>query len=183
MPLRIWISSFDGPWGLVWICSSEKGVCGVSLRGPREELERDLKRRKECEVREDQAPNRKVMDEIRQYLAGERRAFDIELDLWGTEFQVRVWDLLRSIPYAQTRSYGELAHALGLPKAARAVGGAAGSNPVPLLVPCHRLIRRDGGLGGFGCGLDIKRFLLSLEARVSLSSGGSEKVWEKGRRG
>ncbi len=123
------------------------------------------------------------MDQIQEYLAGERRAFDIELDLWGTEFQAKVWDLLRSIPYAQTRSYGELAQALGLPKAARAVGGAAGSNPVPLLVPCHRLIKGDGSLGGFGCGLDIKRFLLALEAQVSLSSSASEKAWEKGRRG
>lgn len=183
MPVRVWISGFNGPWGPIWIGSTEKGVCGISLRGPGDELKRDLIRRKECDFKSEQAANREVMDQIQEYLAGERRTFHTELDLWGTGFQVKVWDLLRSIPYAQTRSYGELAHALGLPRAARAVGRAAGGNPVPLLVPCHRLIRGDGSLGGFGCGLDIKQFLLALEAQVSGGWSRAEEGSEEDRRG
>lgn len=183
MPIRAWISGFNGPWGPIWICSTEKGVCGICLRGARDDLKRDLQKRKECVFRIDQAANKEVMSQIQEYLAGERRAFHAELDLWGTDFQVRVWKLLGSIPYGETRSYGELAGALGLPRAARAVGGAAGSNPAPLLVPCHRLIRKNGGLGGFGCGLDIKQFLLALEARGSGDTGGAEKDGKKDRRG
>ncbi|MEJ5376293.1 MAG: methylated-DNA--[protein]-cysteine S-methyltransferase [bacterium] len=166
MPVHVWISGFSGPWGPMWICSSKKGVCGISLRGAREKLERELVRRKDCEFRVDQAANRDVMDQIEEYLEGKRRSFETQLDLWGTGFQMKVWNLLREIPYGHKSSYGELARSLGLPGAARAVGGAAGSNPVPLLVPCHRLVRGNGSLGGFGCGLDIKEFLLALEARV-----------------
>lgn len=183
MAVGVWVSGFDGPWGQLWIGSTNKGVCGIFLRGSKEELERDLQRRKDCDFRTDQAANRGLMDQIHEYLAGERRVFDADLDLWGSSFQLRVWDLLKSIPYGQTRSYGELAHSVGIPRAARAVGGAAGSNPVPLLVPCHRLIRGDGALGGFGCGVDIKEFLLGLEARVSGSSGRAQEVAPKGCRG
>lgn len=167
MGTQVWVSGFEGPWGPLWICSSGKGVCGISLRGGREQLERELGSRRECHFKLDQDANKEVMDRIQEYLEGERKTFHTELDLWGTGFQMRVWELLKEIPYGETRSYGELALLLGLPRAARAVGGAAGRNPVPLLVPCHRLIQRNGGLGGFGCGLDIKRFLLDLEAGVS----------------
>lgn len=183
MSIGVWISSFEGPWGPVWVCSSEKGVCGVSLRGARQELETDLRKRKECYFRTDQAANREVMDQIQEYLAGQRKAFSAELDLWGSGFQLKVWDLLKDIPYGQTRSYGELALALGLPKGARAVGGAAGSNPVPLLIPCHRLIRGNGALGGFGCGLDIKQFLLDLEAGLCAGWRGAQKHERTGPRG
>ena len=103
-------------------------------------------------------------EQLREYFAGERTAFDLELRMDGTEFQRRVWEQLRAIPYGETRSYGELARELGTPDAARAVGLANGRNPIAVIVPCHRVIGADGSLTGFGGGLERKRLLLALES-------------------
>ncbi|MFQ5699392.1 MAG: methylated-DNA--[protein]-cysteine S-methyltransferase [Myxococcota bacterium] len=97
------------------------------------------------------------------YFAGQRLAFDVPLDLRGTPFQLRCWQALLEIPLGQTRSYGEIARAVGRPRAVRAVGAANGANPIPLLVPCHRVIASDGKLGGYGGGLETKRKLLAFE--------------------
>jgi methylated-DNA-[protein]-cysteine S-methyltransferase len=102
--------------------------------------------------------------QLGEYFAGVRRAFDLPLDLRGTAFQLRVWNALLRIPYGETRTYGQLASALGRPGATRAVGAANGANPVGIIVPCHRVVAAGGGLGGFGGGLGRKRFLLALEA-------------------
>ena len=104
-----------------------------------------------------------VADQLDAYFAGELTEFDVELDLAGTEFQRRVWEALRTIPYGETRSYGELADQVGKPGAARAVGLANGRNPVGIIVPCHRVIGADGTLTGYGGGLDRKQSLLDLE--------------------
>lgn len=105
-----------------------------------------------------------LADRLRRYLEGERVAFADELDLTGTTcFQQSVWQAVRTIPCGETRSYSWVASQLGLPKAARAVGQALGKNPVPIVIPCHRVISSNGELGGFGGGLEIKKFLLSLE--------------------
>lgn len=98
------------------------------------------------------------------YFAGELRDFDLALRPAGTPFQRRAWQALGRIPYGQTRSYAEQAEAIGAPRAVRAVGAANGRNPLPVLVPCHRVIGRDGSLTGFGGGLPVKRWLLRLEA-------------------
>lgn len=101
---------------------------------------------------------------LRRYLEGEPVDFPDKLDLLeATRFQKDVWKLARAIPYGETRSYGWIARRLGLPKASRAVGQALGRNPVPIIVPCHRVIRTDGSLGGFGGGVEIKELLLRLE--------------------
>ena len=102
--------------------------------------------------------------QLLEYFAGKRRAFDLPLDLDGTDFQRRAWTALAAIPYGETRSYGEQARRLGVPRAARAIGAANGANPVPIVLPCHRLVGADGSLTGFGGGLDVKRRLLELEA-------------------
>jgi len=102
--------------------------------------------------------------QLREYFAGERREFDLPLDLEGTPFQRRAWLALAAIPYGTTRSYGEQARLLGVPRAARAVGAANGSNPLPIVLPCHRLIGADGSLVRYGGGLDVKRWLLDHEA-------------------
>jgi len=99
------------------------------------------------------------------YFAGELVDFDIEIELRGTEFQQRVWEALLTIPYGQTRSYGEIAQQIGAPGAARAVGLANGHNPIAIVVPCHRVIGASGSLTGYGGGLDRKRNLLDLETR------------------
>jgi methylated-DNA-[protein]-cysteine S-methyltransferase len=104
--------------------------------------------------------------QLDEYFAGRRTAFDLPLDLAGTEFQRRAWLALTSIPFGTTRSYAEQARRLGRPRSARAVGGANARNPLPIVLPCHRLVGADGGLTGFGGGLDVKRRLLEHEASV-----------------
>jgi methylated-DNA-[protein]-cysteine S-methyltransferase len=104
-----------------------------------------------------------AVDQLHAYFAGELTDFEIELDLRGTEFQRRVWKALLTIPYGETRSYGEIAEQIGAPGAARAVGLANGHNPIAIIVPCHRVIGANGNLTGFGGGLGRKRTLLELE--------------------
>lgn len=102
--------------------------------------------------------------QLQEYFAGDRKDFDLPLRLDGTEFQVKVLKALQKIPYGETVSYGEIAKRIGKPKAVRAVGAANGRNPIPIVVPCHRVIGSGGDLTGFGGGLDTKEALLRLEA-------------------
>jgi len=111
----------------------------------------------------DETPFREAVAQLRAYFAGERRDFDLALDPRGTPFQRRVWNELCRIPYGETISYGELARRVQSPRAARAVGLANGQNPLPIVVPCHRVIGAGGDLVGYGGGLDIKDKLLALE--------------------
>ncbi len=111
-----------------------------------------------------------VGKQLAAYFAGRRRTFELELSPSGTPFQMQVWDELRRIPYGTTISYQELAHRIGKPKAMRAVGAANGQNPLPIVVPCHRVIGKDGSLTGFGGGLPCKRALLQLEG-VQVGAG------------
>jgi len=104
--------------------------------------------------------------QLAEYFAGKRTTFDLPLGAEGTPFEQRVWRLLREIPYGTTTSYGELARRLGDPKEARAVGAANGKNPIPIIVPCHRVIGAGGDLTGFGGGLDRKRWLLEHEGAL-----------------
>jgi methylated-DNA-[protein]-cysteine S-methyltransferase len=103
--------------------------------------------------------------ELAEYFAGARRAFDLPLAPRGTAFQQRVWDQLRALEYGATASYREIAVRIGAPTATRAVGAANGRNPIPIVIPCHRVIGADGRLTGFGGGLELKRRLLELEQR------------------
>ena len=106
--------------------------------------------------------------QLRAYFAGELRRFDLPLDIVGTEFQKRVWKELETIPYGETRSYREIASAIGAPTAIRAVGAANGSNPLPIVIPCHRVIGSSGKLVGYGGGLPLKERLLKLEGWPAL---------------
>lgn len=108
-----------------------------------------------------------VVDQLQQYFAGERTEFELELDLVGTAFQRRVWSALLTIPYGQTRSYGQIAKQLDAPGASRAVGLANGHNPISIIVPCHRVIGANGSLTGYGGGLSRKRALLDLEKQMA----------------
>lgn len=105
--------------------------------------------------------------QLREYFAGTRRMFDLALDPHGTPFERRVWSRLREIPYGATTSYGAIAQEFGLTNAARAVGRANGANPIPIVIPCHRVIGADGTLTGFGGGLPLKRALLELEGTLA----------------
>ncbi len=110
---------------------------------------------------------RPYMRELEEYFAGERREFSFALDLRGTDFQVACWRALLTIPYGETRSYADIARAVGSPRGFRAVGMANNRNPVAIVVPCHRVIASDGSLCGYGGGLDVKRRLLQLEGALS----------------
>ena len=106
--------------------------------------------------------------QLKEYFRGKRKTFSLKLELIGTKFQKDVWQMLVAIPFGETRSYGELARQLGNPRATRAVGAANGRNPIPIVVPCHRVIGASGKLTGFGGGLNIKAHLLELEGDKTL---------------
>lgn len=140
-----------------FITSSLKGVVRIDFgRGPSRVCSRP--------VVEKFPLSRCAAREIEQYLEGRRNRFTVKPHLVGTQFQKRVWREAMRTPYGRTISYGQLAARLGMPGAARAVGNALAANPVPIIVPCHRIIRADGTLGGFGAGTKLKKRLLALEA-------------------
>lgn len=104
--------------------------------------------------------------ELEEYFAGNRRHFSVDIQPQGTDFQLRIWRALQKVPYGKTVSYGELAKRVGNPNASRAVGAANGANPIPIIIPCHRVIGASGNLTGFGGGLAVKQFLLELEGAL-----------------
>jgi len=110
-----------------------------------------------------------VRHQLKEYFAGRLQKFNVKMNLQGTDFQLRVWKELQEIPYGRTASYGEIAQRINNPKACRAVGGANRKNPIPIIIPCHRIIGNDGSLTGFGGGLELKKNLLHLE-NVSLTA-------------
>ncbi len=139
----------------------------VDARGRLVRLWLNLKRALKSELawpRDDKAVAH-VVREIKEYAADKRKDFTIELAPEGTSFQLSVWDALLKIPYGETTSYGAIANRLGFPNGARAVGYANGSNPIALIIPCHRVIGSDGSLTGYGGGLPLKRALLAFEAQ------------------
>jgi methylated-DNA-[protein]-cysteine S-methyltransferase len=113
----------------------------------------------------DAANFKKALQQLSEYFAADRQEFDLPIAPRGTPFQVRVWQELRKIPFGETASYGTIAERIGNPKACRAVGMANSKNPIPIIIPCHRIIGKDGSLTGFGGGLTVKQQLLDLESR------------------
>jgi O-6-methylguanine DNA methyltransferase len=161
---KIYYSSFNSPLlGKVFVASSERGVCAVDFLKTEKAFLRELKGRFGGKIVKDDRKNRGVIDQLRRYLNGELRRFDCKLDFEGTPFQKKVWSALAKIPYGQTRSYQDIAKSIGHPNAFRAVGNANGQNSIPLIVPCHRVVETNGGLGGFGHGIKVKKRLLDLE--------------------
>ncbi|QHS50662.1 methylated-DNA--[protein]-cysteine S-methyltransferase [Edaphobacter sp. 12200R-103] len=149
----------DSPVGKLKLVASAKGLVAILWHNDRP------KRVPLGEMVEE--PGQKVLVEtekqLTEYFAGERREFELPLDMRGTQFQKDVWDALVGIPFGETRSYGDLARQLGNPAASRAVGAANGKNPISIVVPCHRVIGSSGKLTGFAGGMDIKAHLLAME--------------------
>lgn len=159
--MNIWYT--ESPAGL--LCLEEEGGALTGLRfvpGGAPELE--PLPRKVCQT----SLLAEAEQQLGEYFAGVRREFDLPLSPRGTTFQKAVWDQLLAIPYGERRTYGQLAAALGRPKASRAVGGACHSNPIAILIPCHRVVGAGGGLTGYAGGLAIKEYLLSLEQECTL---------------
>lgn len=141
----------DTPLGRLALTGTDDALTGLTLRPDRE----------------DSAPNpflERAAAEIAEYFTGSRRTFDLPLAPEGTEFQKKVWAALCAIPYGETRSYGQIAAAVGNPKGARAVGMACNRNPIGIVIPCHRVVGADGALTGYFGGLDLKAALLRLES-------------------
>lgn len=149
--------SFTTTIGIITLHAEEKGLTGITLPPPGHETISGNESQSGYPVLNE------AERQIKEYLAGKRHSFDLPLIIRGTEFQKKVWNLIKDIPYGQTLSYGEIAEKLGSTAKARAVGGAAHANPLPLVIPCHRVIGADGSLTGFGGGLALKKKLLELE--------------------
>ena len=150
---------YESPVGRLLLAGSRDGLKYVSFSSSSHALAVDPDWKEERCLFDD------VIGQLHEYFAGERKTFSLTLIPEGTEFQKAVWSELRNIPYGETISYKELADRIGRPKAVRAVGAANGANPIPIIIPCHRVIGNDGSLTGFGGGLPLKKRLLELEGR------------------
>lgn len=160
LPEKLYGSAISWEGWTFHILSSAAGLRFVDLVGtPFSQLAVQLKAR----VVPDDASNDAILQQVRAYLRGDRRSFDLPIDLQGTPFQVSVWRAVAEIPYGDTTTYGALAATIGRPKATRAVGQAVGANPVPIVIPCHRVVGTSGSLTGFGGGLPLKERFLALE--------------------
>jgi AraC family transcriptional regulator of adaptative response/methylated-DNA-[protein]-cysteine methyltransferase len=153
------------PLGRLLAAATSKGVCFVGIGEDDRALEGELRRQfpQAAGIRRDEGRLGSAMATILAYLEGSEPHIDLPVDIRATAFQRRVWEELRRIPYGETRSYGEIAQAVGAPRAVRAVGRACATNPVALIVPCHRVVREDGGLSGYRWGLARKQALLERE--------------------
>ena len=159
---------FDSPIGSLRIVSSQKGLVYIELphaNGRGFEGWRNLYA-KDSEVVDRRTPNEDGIDQLLEFLSGDRRDFALSLDLRATKFQLAVYKVVAQIGYGETHSYSEVAEAIDKPKAVRAVGAANGANPIPLIIPCHRVIARGGALQGYAGGLDMKAKLLAMESAL-----------------
>ncbi|MCX4917909.1 methylated-DNA--[protein]-cysteine S-methyltransferase [Streptomyces sp. NBC_00687] len=152
----------DSPYGPLTLVADDGVLCGLYMVGQRHRPQEETFGERDDTLFDE------VTEQLDAYFAGELKEFTVELRLAGTPFQRSVWDRLRQIPYGETRSYGELAEALGNLGASRAVGLANGKNPIGIIVPCHRVVGASGGLTGYGGGLDRKQRLLDFESGAAL---------------
>jgi len=158
---RLAYGYFDSPIGRLMVAGDSDALHSIQFPSEsRSDVLREGWRR-------DERPFAEAFAQLRAYFAGELTQFSLPLRLAGTAFQIRVWAALCKIPFGTTVSYGALAARIGKPSASRAVGGANGANPLPIVVPCHRVIGSDKSLTGFGGGIEIKRFLLDHERRAA----------------
>ena len=155
----VFYSTFESPVGPLLLAGDSDALRLVSFESSKHAAP------PQADWKQDNAPFAEVIRQLQAYFRGELREFDVPLALQGTEFQRRVWNALREIPYGETISYLQLAERIGNPRAVRAVGLANGSNPIPIIVPCHRVIGSDGSLTGFGGGISTKKKLLELESK------------------
>jgi methylated-DNA-[protein]-cysteine S-methyltransferase len=159
------VTFFDSPVGWLQLAAHDEGVTSIAFLAENPASPEDGRNTRTAGAARALKHLEKLHDELQAYFAGSLKEFTVPVHfIDGTEFQQRVWRGLLQIPFGQTWSYKELAAAVNHPKSMRAVGNANGKNPIPIIVPCHRVIAHDGSLGGYSSGLEIKRKLLRLEA-------------------
>ena len=177
----LYATNVDSPIGPLFLAASARGLVALEFdarlpgqqsirpnpRDLRREKEKEKEKQKGFEFQHSPQHMQAYVSELEEYFAGKRREFTFALDLRGTDFQQACWRALLAIPYGETRSYADIARAVGKPNAFRAVGMANNRNPVAIVVPCHRVIASNGTLCGYGGGLDVKRKLLELEGALS----------------
>jgi AraC family transcriptional regulator of adaptative response/methylated-DNA-[protein]-cysteine methyltransferase len=164
--LRIAYAVRTFPIGNILLAATDRGVCAVKLGDGARALERQLAEEySEADIEKDASALAGAFGAVEAFLAGDTSIAKVPLDVQGTVFQRRVWEELRRIPRGETRSYQQIARAIGRPRAVRAVGSACGANPVALVIPCHRALRTDGGIGGYAWGVQRKEKLLAMEKR------------------
>ena len=169
--MRIGYTIVDCPLGRLLVGATDRGICAVSLGGADSVLEAALVAEyPAAEIRRDDGGLGEWVNALLRHLNGDQPRLHLPLDVQATGFQRRVWALLRAIPYGDVRTYGQIARALGSPKAARAVGRACATNPVAVVIPCHRAVGGDGSLVGYRWGLERKRLLLERERTVTAQS-------------
>ncbi|HTM01789.1 MAG TPA: bifunctional DNA-binding transcriptional regulator/O6-methylguanine-DNA methyltransferase Ada [Candidatus Omnitrophota bacterium] len=172
------------PIGALLVAATDRGVCSLKIGGEDASLARALREEfPAAELKRDEAALGRWVRAIVNHLSGKETRLDLPLDIRATAFQQRVWEALRAIPYGETRTYQEIARIVGAPKAARAVGHACATNPVAILIPCHRVVRGDGTLGGYAYGLHVKRKLIDVERARSARSGATSRGPKRARPG
>jgi len=170
LPARHGSQIFKSQWGWVGIAETADGISHITFpQSSKAKVVNELSGSERVPSTESMSPRLQAAKrQLIEYIAGTRKKFDLELDLTkGTGFQRRVWKALQTVPFGQLRSYQGLAGLVGGKRYARAVGGAVGANPLPIVIPCHRVVAQDGSLGGFSCGLPAKRRLLEREGTLS----------------
>ena len=159
--MNVHTTTVDSPIGRLFLAAEDEGLRAVEFPENRHPVKREANWHEASHPVLDAAAG-----QLNEYFAGQRQTFDLPLAPRGTDFQLAVWQALRSIPFGQTWSYAQLAAKIGKTSAVRAVGAANGRNPLPIIVPCHRVIGADGSLTGFGGGMPTKAFLLRLEGAL-----------------
>ncbi|OIJ21506.1 [Fe-S]-binding protein [Anaerobacillus alkalidiazotrophicus] len=168
--LAIFYDEMDSPLGPLTIVCSDLGVCLIEFGSIEQALTNIKVWMKKNFIKGELSLNHEkvkpVITQLTQYFKGKRVTFDLPIDLIGTKFQCLVWEALRNIEYGETKSYKQIAKEIGAPKAVRAIGGANNKNPLPIIIPCHRVIGSNGALVGYGGGVEKKEILLEIEGSI-----------------
>lgn len=166
----IFYDEMDSPLGPLTIVCSDLGVCLIEFGTIDQTLATIKVWMKKQFIKAELSPNHEkvlpVISQLNEYFAGKRVEFQLPIDLIGTKFQCLVWEALKEIKYGETKSYKQIAKEIGAPKAVRAIGGANNKNPIPIIIPCHRVIGSNGALVGYGGGVDKKEILLEIEGAI-----------------
>jgi O-6-methylguanine DNA methyltransferase len=170
---KLYVTRFASSIGELTIASSDRGLAYIGLpRANGRGFAGWCKRyASDCTIQEDSGPNAAAVAQMTEYLAGERETFDLPLDLRGTSFQLDVYRVVSEIPYGESLAYRDVAQRVGRAEAVRAVGAANGANPIPLVIPCHRVVASNGQLQGYAGGLELKGKLLAMESASHPAQG------------
>lgn len=165
---KVYCTSFESKIGRIYVASTENGVCKISVpKESRKDFFDWLKRHFDIDsIIDNRSKNREVIDQLTRYFNGKLAKFTCPIDLIGTPFQTRVWKEISRIQYGTTSTYKHISRKVSVPRAFQAVGRATGRNPLPIIIPCHRILGSNGALVGYSCGVKTKELLLRLEGAI-----------------